>query len=97
MTVSKLDEGQIEAALTGVNGWSRRGDEISKELDLGSFDNAIQFVNDVAQLANAVDHHPDILIQYKNVTLTLSTHSEGGLTDKDFALARQIDGLGSAG
>ena len=72
-------------------GWERDGDEIEKRFRFDDFTASMAFVNRVADLAEAADHHPDIAIKYNRVKLTLSTHSEGGVTEKDFALAAQID------
>ncbi len=89
----KLTDSQIETHLTSVPEWTRAGDSISRQFTLKSFSAALMFAATVGHLAEAADHHPDILIQWKHVTLTLSTHSAGGLTEKDFALARQVDEL----
>jgi len=86
-----LTENDIGQALKMVPGWKHRGKEISRLYTFSGFIAAMAFVNHVADLAEKMDHHPDILIQYKKVTLTLSTHSAGGLTDLDFTLARKID------
>jgi 4a-hydroxytetrahydrobiopterin dehydratase len=64
---------------------------MQKDVILADFTHAMRFVNDVASAAERSNHHPDILIQWNKVTLTLSTHSEGGITIKDFALAKKID------
>lgn len=88
-----LSEAEINERLQGLTGWEQKGNEISKRFGLKNFVESVGFVNKVAILAEKADHHPDILIRYKNVTLTLSTHSEGGLTEKDFNLAREIEGL----
>ena len=88
-----LTDAEIEDGLKGLNGWERKGNEIVRVYKNKSFVDSIGFVNKVSILAEKADHHPDILIQYKNVTLTLSTHSKGGLTEKDFNLARDIDAL----
>ncbi|NDJ85181.1 MAG: 4a-hydroxytetrahydrobiopterin dehydratase [Chloroflexi bacterium] len=88
-----LNDDQIQAKLNTLDGWSRDGNAITKTYALGSFPAALVFVNTVGHFAEAADHHPDILVEYKKVTLTLSTHSAGGLTDNDFALAQQIDSL----
>ncbi len=87
----KLTEKEIAGSLKKVPGWERKKHEISRLYIFSGFITAMAFVNHVAGLAEAMDHHPDILIQYKKVKLTLSTHSEGGLTDLDFTLARKID------
>ena len=91
--VSLLSESEITERLKALSGWERNGDEIIKVYKNKNFVESIGFATKVALLAEKADHHPDILIQYKNVTLTLSTHSKGGLTEKDFNLAAEIDGL----
>ena len=91
--VERLSEAEINAHLAKTNGWARQGDEIFKTYTLTSFPAALAFVSTVGHLAEAADHHPDILVKFKKVTLTLTTHSVGGLTEKDFALAAQIDAL----
>ena len=89
-----LSEEQIEQHLAGSS-WAREGDAIVREWAHADFAAAIAFVNRVADLAEAANHHPDILIHgWNKVRLELSTHSQGGLTDADFALALRIDGLG---
>jgi 4a-hydroxytetrahydrobiopterin dehydratase len=91
--MSRLSDEQIEQRLTG-SGWAREGGSIVREYKLADFAAAIAFVNRVAEVAEAANHHPDILLHgWNKVRLELSTHSQGGLTDADFALARQIDGL----
>lgn len=88
-----LSEAEIEEGLKGLRGWEKKGNEIVKVYKNKNFVESVGFVNKVAILAEKADHHPDILIQYRNVTLTLSTHSQGGLTGKDFKLAGEIDAL----
>jgi 4a-hydroxytetrahydrobiopterin dehydratase len=87
----KLSAEAIQTKLRNLKGWNLAGDTISKKYTWPSFPEAIKFVNQVADLAEWADHHPDISINYKRVTLTLSTHSEGGLTEKDFDLAERIE------
>lgn len=89
-----LNEAEIEQRLAGLPGWRKEGREIRKTYKFGNFVEAIRFVNDVADRAEAAGHHPDIDIRYNRVTLGLSTHSEGGLTEKDFDLARAIETIG---
>lgn len=86
-----LSSNDVDERLKSVTGWKRDGDEIEKKFEFGDFKQSMQFVNKVAAAANAADHHPDIKIQYNKVMMTLSTHSEGGVTEIDFALAQQID------
>jgi 4a-hydroxytetrahydrobiopterin dehydratase len=87
----KLTDQEIKMKLKGIPGWNLKNQEISRLYVFSGFIAAMAFVNPVADLAERMDHHPDILIQYKKVTLTLSTHSEGGLTALDFELAKKID------
>jgi 4a-hydroxytetrahydrobiopterin dehydratase len=89
--MAKLTTEAVQVALKKLPGWSSKDETIGKQYTWPSFPEAIKFVNQVADLAEQADHHPDILINYRRVTLTLSTHSEGGITQKDFDLAAQID------
>jgi 4a-hydroxytetrahydrobiopterin dehydratase len=91
MRPSKLSPEDLERRLKDLPGWQRSGDAIRRVYELPSFKDAIAFVDRVAELADAADHHPDILVQYRKVTLTLSTHDAGGLTARDFDLAATID------
>jgi 4a-hydroxytetrahydrobiopterin dehydratase len=86
-----LTDAEVAAALGDLPDWSREGDAIRREVKLRDFAAAIAFVNRVASVAEAANHHPDIDIRWNRVTLTLSTHSEGGITANDVALARRID------
>ena len=86
-----LSNAEIDTQLKTLEGWTREGDAIRKQYTFGDFLEAIKFVNCLAPKAQAADHHPDILINYKRVTLTYSTHSEGGLTAKDFEGAAMAD------
>jgi 4a-hydroxytetrahydrobiopterin dehydratase len=88
-----LDAQEVERALGDLAGWRREGDAITRELRAGSFLDGIRLVQQVAEVAEERDHHPDIDIRYTTLRFTLSTHSEGGITGKDLELARQIDGL----
>ena len=89
-----LTEEQIAERLAGLSGWKRENDSIVRVAKLADFKAAMLYVGAVAYLAESANHHPDISIAWNKVTLTLSTHSAGGLTNKDFALAGQISALG---
>jgi 4a-hydroxytetrahydrobiopterin dehydratase len=91
--VDVMTDDQISERLVGVPGWTRQGDSIVLVHTLADFRAAVLYVGAVAYLAEAANHHPDITIQWNKVTLTLSTHSAGGLTTNDFALAEQINRL----
>ena len=84
---------QIERDIQLLKGWGRAGKEIRKTFEFKDFVHAMGFVNSVALLAEKANHHPDIDIRWNKVALTLSTHSAGGLTEKDFKLAREIESL----
>lgn len=89
----KINRSEAEQRIKGLDGWTLDGDAIRKQFTFADFPAAIAFVNRLAPEAEAADHHPDILINYKRVTLTYSTHSEGGLTVKDFDGAATADRL----
>jgi 4a-hydroxytetrahydrobiopterin dehydratase len=88
-----LTERQIVGQLRSSRGWKREGSEIRKMFVHKDFARAMGFVQSVALLAEKMNHHPDIDIRWNKVILSLSTHSAGGLTEKDFALAEQINAL----
>jgi 4a-hydroxytetrahydrobiopterin dehydratase len=88
-----LTEPEITAELATVPAWTRDGDSITTVTQRADFKDALLYTGAVAYLAETASHHPDITIQWNKVTLTLSTHSAGGLTANDFALARQISAL----
>ncbi len=89
----KLSESQVEAELKAVPDWSAVGDTIQRTFQFKDFTASMHFVDAIAAEAERVQHHPDILIRYSRVTLTLSTHDSGGITSKDFSLARTADAL----
>ena len=86
-----LDEEEIEQRLDELGDWDREGIEIHKVFEFDDFPSAIKFVTDVARLADRYDHHPDIDIRYNKVRLELTTHSEEGLTARDFDVANEIE------
>ena len=86
-----MDNDAIAEALQAVPFWRREGESITRAVHAPTFMDGIDLVGVVARAAEAADHHPDIEVRWRTVTFTLSTHSEGGLTTRDFALARQID------
>ncbi len=85
-----LTEKEIIEGLSKLEGWGQEGNQIVRQFKFKNFVESMGFVTKVAILAERVDHHPDILIEYSKVTITLSTHSEGGLTEKDLSLANEI-------
>jgi 4a-hydroxytetrahydrobiopterin dehydratase len=89
--MSKLTDAQIADRMTALPQWTRAGDKIRREFTCPTFADAVAFIVRVGFAAEAADHHPDIAVHYKRVTLTFWTHSEGGLTIKDFAGAEAAD------
>ena len=90
--MARLGDDAIRQELSGLSGWGLEGQSIRKTFTFPDFKGSMAFVMRVALLAEAADHHPDIFVSYSRVTLTLSTHDAGGVTEKDFVLARRIDG-----
>ncbi|MFZ1729132.1 MAG: 4a-hydroxytetrahydrobiopterin dehydratase [Bacteroidota bacterium] len=89
--MSVLDAQQIAAELATMPGWAVASGQITKKFKAPSFHRAIGFVTQIAILAEKADHHPDIDIRYDTVTIAMSTHSEGGITEKDISMAREIE------
>jgi 4a-hydroxytetrahydrobiopterin dehydratase len=86
-----LSHDQITQRLKPLAGWEFKDNAISKMFRFKDFMGGIAFVNRIAEIAEAADHHPDILISYTRITFSCSTHSDGGVTDKDFKLAESIE------
>jgi len=86
-----LTQDEVSRRLAALAGWELEGKTIEKKFRFADFREAMRFVNRVADLAEVEDHHPDIFIHYREVTLTLWTHAAGGLTERDFKLAADID------
>jgi 4a-hydroxytetrahydrobiopterin dehydratase len=91
--VALLSDSEIEARLASLEGWRRSGEAIAKEFDRGDFVGSVKFVDSLVEPAEAMNHHPDLKISWATVTVTISTHSAGGLTAADFELAAKIDAL----
>jgi 4a-hydroxytetrahydrobiopterin dehydratase len=89
----RLDDTAVAEGLQHLPGWERRGNQLVKTFTRENFAHAMAFVNEVATAAEAAGHHPDIAIRWNTVTLALSSHDEGGLTDRDFQLAARIQEL----
>ncbi|WP_020670471.1 4a-hydroxytetrahydrobiopterin dehydratase [Amycolatopsis nigrescens] len=86
-----LSDQEISDALENLSGWRREGDALERTAELADFPTAIAAVNRIAEIAESLDHHPDIDIRWRTLTFRLSTHSDGGITAKDTSLAGQID------
>lgn len=89
----RLAPSEIKAALVALPAWTRKGSVIRRTYEFADFVAAMKFVNAVARAAEKAGHHPDVDIRWNRVTLALTTHDAGGLTEKDFALAAQCDRL----
>jgi 4a-hydroxytetrahydrobiopterin dehydratase len=87
----RLSDAEVQEALQALPEWAREGDEIVRTYESKSFSANIDFVGRIAELAEAADHHPDLDIRYTKLRVALSTHDAGGLTQRDFDLAAQID------
>jgi 4a-hydroxytetrahydrobiopterin dehydratase len=91
--MARLNDEEIEEQLAGLDGWERDGDAIRRAFKLDDFKGSVGFVNRLLPEAEDMNHHPDLAISWNEVTVTISTHSEGGLTANDFELARRIDSV----
>ena len=88
-----LDDEEIEERLGVLDGWTRDGEAIAKDFKRDEFTGSVEFVNQILPVAEELNHHPDLAISWDTVSVTISTHSEGGLTASDFDLAERIDAL----
>jgi 4a-hydroxytetrahydrobiopterin dehydratase len=91
--VARLSDDEVRSGLAKLPGWERRDDEIEKVYELPSFPDAIAFVTRVGFLAEKANHHPDLDVRWRKVRTVLSTHDQGGITEKDLALAGEIEGV----
>ena len=87
----KLSTSDVDARLSKLPGWSRKGESLTRQFTFPAFADAIAFVTRLAFDAEGADHHPDLQVSYRKVTVTWSTHDEGGVTEKDFEGVRQTD------
>lgn len=94
--MARLSEAELQSGLATLAGWTVEDDALGKTFQFKTFRRAMAFVNQVAELATEARHHPEIRINYNRVTLSLTTHDEGGITERDIALAGRIDGLPDA-
>ena len=91
--MAALSDDEIESRLAELSGWARDGASIRKQFKFDDFQGSVDFVNRITPAAEEMNHHPDLAISWNTVECTLSTHSEGALTENDFQLAQQIDDL----
>jgi 4a-hydroxytetrahydrobiopterin dehydratase len=88
-----LGDEEVEARLGELEGWRREGDMIVKEFKLDDFQGSVDFINRLTPVAEDMNHHPDLQVSWNKVAVSITTHSEGGLTENDFELAKSIDPL----
>ena len=88
-----LSDEEIKEKLKELDGWRQRGEYIVKSFDRGDFVGSIKFVDSLVEPAESMNHHPDLSISWSQVEVAISTHAEGGLTENDFELAKQVEGL----
>lgn len=88
-----LDAEELEDALKKCPEWEPQGNAISRTVEFEEFNDSIDFVNDLAEIAEKAQHHPDMLVSYNKVTVTLTTHDSGGVTERDIELAQRVDHL----
>ena len=86
-----LNDEEIDGRLGDLDGWERDGDALRKQFEFDDFKGSVDFVNRLTPAAEEMNHHPDLAISWNKVTVSLSTHSQGGITENDFELARKID------
>ncbi|MBA2239864.1 MAG: 4a-hydroxytetrahydrobiopterin dehydratase [Solirubrobacterales bacterium] len=91
--MSTLSDEEVSARVERLDGWRRSGESIERSFDRGDFVGAVRFVDSLVEPAEEMGHHPDLAISWNEVTVTLTSHSEGGLTEADFELAGRIDSL----
>jgi 4a-hydroxytetrahydrobiopterin dehydratase len=91
--VALLNDAEVKEKLAELDGWRRSGAAIEKSFERGDFVGSVHFVESLVEPAEAMNHHPDVAISWATVIVTISTHSEGGLTAADFELAAKIDAL----
>jgi 4a-hydroxytetrahydrobiopterin dehydratase len=89
-----LSDSEIEERLGDAGGWTRDGDAISKTFENGDFVGSVKFVDSLVEPAEDMGHHPDLELSWDKVTVKITNHAEGGLTENDFELAKRIDALG---
>ena len=92
--MDRLDDGEIESRLAGLDGWERAGDAIRKKFERGDFVGSVEFVRALVEPAEDMGHHPDLELSWDKVKVSITNHAEGGLTPNDFELAKRIDALG---
>ncbi len=91
--MERLSDEQIDSRLAELEGWRREGDAITKTFERGDFVGSVEFIKALVEPAEQMNHHPDLNVSWSKITVSLTTHSAGGLTANDFQLAKRIDAL----
>lgn len=89
----RMSDEEVTKELSELGGWEREGDSLTREFEFANFVGSVDFVNRLTPVAEEMNHHPDLAISWNKVKVSLSTHSEGGITENDFLLATKIDSL----
>ena len=89
----RMSEDEVKDRLSKMGGWELEGDALVHEFEFANFVGSVDFVNRITPVAEEMNHHPDLAISWNKVKVSLSTHSEGGITDNDFTLAAKIDAV----
>ncbi len=89
----RMSDDEVKERVSKLGGWEREGDALERQFEFANFVASVEFVNRVVPVAEEMNHHPDLSISWNKVTVSLSTHSEGGITENDFELATKIDSL----
>ena len=89
--MAAMSDDEIGTRLEGAEGWERDGESLRKQFEFGDFNGSVDFINRITPVAEEMNHHPDLAISWSKVTVSLSTHSQGGITESDFELAQKID------
>ncbi|MDE1761721.1 MAG: 4a-hydroxytetrahydrobiopterin dehydratase [Candidatus Micrarchaeota archaeon] len=89
----KMSDSEVKGKLRELNNWQLSKGKLHKEYKFETFEDAVRFIDQIAVIASSINHHPEIYNVYNRVTLELNTHDEGGITEKDFNLAKHIDGI----
>ena len=93
LSMTLLSDDQVDERLSDLDGWSRDGDAITKTFENGDFVGSVEFIRKLVEPAEGMNHHPDLELSWDKVTVSLTNHAEGGLTEADFELAGKIDAL----
>ena len=89
----RMSDDEVKDRLSKLGGWEREGDALERQFEFANFVGSVDFINRITPIAEEMNHHPDLAISWNKVNVSLSTHSEGGITINDFELASRVDSL----